>query len=206
MKCLHLLKDQILNLYFSNVRKVYTNKDSDLVQSTVLYKKSERMDCGHANHNYDDVSSYDYDGQDGEGLLANYENIQYKIKEIKAHTYNIKLGEKKTLLNRAEETQNLPATASQVFNQAQYAPTIYSSSPEILSSGKFFVQKGAYNVFNIWMPVRDLIDNVAATDLINSLGISSQENSAMDKDTFIEFKCEIESINLVSNKKMGLAA
>lgn len=184
---------------------MYTKRDSDLVQSTVLYKRGERLNCGQANQNYDDEPGFNYNDEDGQGLLSNYENIQYKIKEIKAHTYNLKLNEKKALPTRTNENENLPATTGQVFNQAQYAPTIYSSSPEILSSGKFFVQKGACNVFNIWMPVRDLMDNVAATDLLNSLGISSQGSSTVDKDTFIEFKCEIDSINLVSNKKMGLA-
>jgi len=53
-------------------------------------------------------------------------------------------------------------------------------------------------VFNVWVPVSALAGSSQASDLLSSLGVHATANAIIDSDSFIEFKCAIDSINLIS--------
>lgn len=138
-------------------------------------------------------------------MQAEYQTIKYKINEIKnlnTETYNYKMNQR--MLPSKEE--NVPATIGQVININNEEPTLYCKNSEILSNKNFFIRKSDCNVFNIWMPISELMNNVGATDLLSSLGLPMNTPLISDKNSFLEFKCEINNINLVSGENMGLAA
>lgn len=194
-------------LFYSNAREIYLNRNTDEVNTTPLYKKVDFSNCRHSAPKYRNQATLNKEVKIGSEIQPSYEGIRYKIKalkDIKAEKLQ-KGDQNEDVPSLSVNSENLPATITQVIRSQDNTPTLYCGASELLSDGKFFIQKDGCDVFNIWMPVRDLIDSGAATDLLHSLGLPTGAKTVLDNNNYIEFRCEIDSINLVSGKKLGFA-
>jgi len=99
--------------------------------------------------------------------------------------------------------KNLPAPINLVDEKNQ-EPTLFCGNSEILSQGNLFLQKDEWNNFNVWVPLSSLAGSNQAAELLSSLGIQASKTAILGTDSYIEFKCAIDSINLISGKDMGV--
>lgn len=165
------------------------NRNTDEVEITNLYKKMGLSDCNQGSN------SYGYLNEEEEDAKSTY--LQQQLKDIKNKTL-------KTIKSSGsgEIQENWPATSTQIMKMNEEAPTLFCGKSKVLSNGKVLMSKGDCNMLNVWMPVNELIDNYAAVELLNSLGINSKATANLGADKYIEFKCEVNAVNLISGNDM----
>ena len=91
-----------------------------------------------------------------------------------------------------------------MVNEKVQEPTLFCGNSEILSQGNLFLQKDEWNNFNVWVPLSSLAEGNQVTELLSSLGIQATKTAILETDGYIEFKCAIDSINLISGKEVGV--
>jgi hypothetical protein len=162
---------------------MFLNKDTDIVEKNALFKTLDMEECY----------------KNSQSMSGAYNSIQDKIRSIKNSTLPTK---KQKLENEAksEDSYNVPATIQQVAFLESKDPTVYCANSELLSDGNLRFDKDGCGLINVWMSVKDLSENLPSSDFLNSLGFVGKGGVSKNLDNFIEFKCAINGINLVSPK------
>lgn len=167
-----------------------------MVEETSLLQKVDLRNCLR-----EVVKGSDYDSNISQYM--NYESIQNKLKSFKNNTLQT-TGKSKVQPKEEISSDNVPALADQVINLTMEGQTMFCDNSSMLSSGNFIIKKDDCGSLNVWMPIKDVMEKLPSQDVLNTLGMSSISGLAQDSDKFIEFKCAINGINLISAKSAGL--
>ncbi|CAI2385556.1 unnamed protein product [Moneuplotes crassus] len=189
-------KKTMTNL-LSKAKNTYLNRETELVESAALYNKIDFSNCG---------SKLRVDPSTLVEQQPEFQNINFKLNNLEDQRRS-KEASYDSGMNRAlpssNEEKNLPAPISLVRNKTE-EPTMLCGGSDFLSQGNLFLQKDECNNFNVWVPLNALAKSNQASELLNSLGIHTISNAIYETDSFIEFKCAIDSINLISGKDYGV--
>ena len=177
------------------------NKNTEMVESANLYNKYDITNCGTSRVNVDPTTIIKDEPA--------FESIHYKLQTLNGESSQDKpkngsVANKILLTNSDEGTDDgyLPAPLN--LAKPPTEQTMFWGNSEILSQGNLFLQKDDWNLFNVWVPVSALAESSQASDLLTSLGVEATTNPIVESDSFIEFKCAIDSISLIAGKDLGL--
>lgn len=130
-------KNKIMNSLINNAKKVYLNKNTEMVQSSGLYKKLDLSECSGGVK----VGAFSDEEQE-----SAFESISFKLQSLKNATNKNKID---SIANRAlpsnsdvdtlSDNLNLPAPIN--LESKTKEQTMFCGNSEILSSGNLFLQK-----------------------------------------------------------------